>query len=247
MSDRLDEVDKRILYHLMRDARNISAAKIADEVSVSPGTIRNRISQLEEAGIVRGYHAVIDYPRADGRLTNLYLCTSPVPDRDRLSKQATEIPGVVGIRQLMKGQRNIHITAVGDDMSELNRIANDISKLGLEIEEENLLQGEQRFPYHKFGPDDTQDGHTIADFMELSGGAEVVELTVDSGTDIAGLTLSEANEMGLLQYKDLVVSVERDDEILTPRGDTTIQPDDLITLFCQNGLNEPTVDSFTVR
>jgi len=177
-------------------------------------------------------------------MTNLYICTSPVPDRDRLSKQVAEIPGVVSVRQLMKGRSNLHVTAVGDDMQELNRVANDLSAIGLEIEEENLLQSEQLLPYHKFGPAESQDGHTIADFMELSGGAEVVELTVDGDADVAGLTLSEANEGGVIQSDILVVSIERDDEMLTPRGDTTVRPDDLVTLFCRGGVTRETVEVF---
>lgn len=247
MSDRLDEVDKRILYHLVRDARNTSAPDIAEEVNVSAGTIRNRISQLEGAGILRGYHAIVDYPQAGGRLTNLYICTSPVPDRDRLSKQVAEISGVVSVRQLMKGRSNLHVTAVGDDMQELNRIANDLSAIGLEIEEENLLQSEQVLPYHKFGPDESQDGHTIADFMELSGGAEVVELSVSEDAEIAGYTLREANEQGVIQSDVLVVSIERDDEILTPRGDSLVHPDDLVTVFCRAGITRETLDVFGER
>ena len=247
MSKRLDDVDKRILYYLVRDSRNTSAPQIAEEVNVSAGTIRNRIEQLEDAGVLRGYHAIVEYSRAEGRLTNLYICTSPVPDRDRLSKQVAEIPGVIGVRQLMKGRNNLHVTAVGNDMQELNRISNDLSSIGLEIEEENLLQSEQTLPYHKFGPDESREGHTIADFMKLSGGAEVVELTVSTDANIAGLTLSNANKTGVLHPDVLVVSIERDDTILTPRGDTTVQSDDLVTVFCRGGLDEETLNAFGER
>jgi len=144
----------------------------------------------------------------------------------------------------MKGRNNLHVTAVGDDMQELNRVANDLAAIGLEIEEENLLQSEQHLPYHRFGPEESQDGHTIADFMELSGGAEVVELTVSAEADVAGLTLSEANEGDVIQSDVLVVSIERDDEVLTPCGDTTVHPDDLVTLFCRGGLTQGTVEAF---
>ncbi|WP_254545314.1 winged helix-turn-helix transcriptional regulator [Halomarina pelagica] len=244
MSKRLDAVDRRILYHLVRDARNTSAPEIAEEVNVSGGTIRNRIAQLEDAGVIRGYHATIDYQRTEGRLTNLYICTSPVPDRDRLSKQVAEIPGVVGVRQLMKGRSNLHVTAVGDDMQELNHVASNLSSIGLEIEEENLLQSEQVLPYHKFGPDESRDGITITDFMKLSGGAEVVELPVSASADVAGLTLSEANERGIIHPNVLVVAIERDDTILTPRGDTTVRADDLVTIFCRGGIDEETLEAF---
>lgn len=69
MSVRFDEIDKRILYHLARDARGISAPDIADEVNVSAGSIRNRINRLEEEGVLEGYHARIDYERAERRHT----------------------------------------------------------------------------------------------------------------------------------------------------------------------------------
>jgi DNA-binding Lrp family transcriptional regulator len=61
MDYRVDEIDKRVLYHLARDARNTTAAEIANEMEVTPATIRNRIKQLEAEGILRGYLADINY------------------------------------------------------------------------------------------------------------------------------------------------------------------------------------------
>lgn len=72
MDPQLDEIDKRIRFHLTRDARRTSAPDIAGEVHVSAGTIRNRIRQLEEREIIRGYHAHVDYERGAGLLTNLF-------------------------------------------------------------------------------------------------------------------------------------------------------------------------------
>ena len=244
MSDRLDEIDRHILYHLVRDARNTSAPMIAEEVNVSPGTIRNRVQLMEEAGILRGYHAAIDYERAEGRLTNLYVCTCDVPDRHKLAKQVAEIPGVVSVRELMTGRNNLHVTAVGEDMHELNRVSTGIANLGITIEEENLVKSEQTLPYDKFGPDGEPTQHSITDVMQLSGDAEVVELTVSEQTEITGLSLSEANERGLLDPDVLVVSVEREDTILTPKGNTEILPGDLVTVFSRHGLDEQSLSPF---
>lgn len=244
MVDRLDKVDKRILYYLARDARNTSAPMIADEVHVSAGTIRNRINQLEADGIIDGYHASIDYSHAEGRLTNLVVGTATVADRERLAKQIAEIPGVVNVRQLMCGTGNIHATTVGEDAQELSRATRDISNLDVDIEDEHLLQHEETRPYHPFGPENGRERQLTADFMSLSGGAEVVEVSVVSGAEIEGLTLSEANERGLISPDVLVVSVERDEEVLTPRGGTTVQADDLVTLFAHGGISEQTVEAF---
>lgn len=245
MVDRLDEVDKRILYHLVRDARNTSAPTIADEVNVSAGTIRNRIKQLEADGVLRGYHAHVDYGHAEGRLTNLLVGTASIEQRERLAKQIAEVPGVVNVRQLMCGTGNIHVTTVGEDAQELSRVTRDVSEMGLEIEDEHLLRHEEHRPYHAFGPEGRREGQSIADFMSLSGGAEVVEVSVASGAEIDGMTLREANERGLIASEVLVVSVERDERILTPKGNTEVRADDLVTLFARGGLSEKTVGAFS--
>ena len=54
MAHRVDEVDKRILYRLAQDARNTTTSDIAAEMDVTSATIRNRIEQLEEQGILYG-------------------------------------------------------------------------------------------------------------------------------------------------------------------------------------------------
>lgn len=247
MVDRLDEVDKRILYHLVRDARNTTAPMVADEVHVSAGTINNRIKQLEADGVIRGYHAHIDYGHAEGRLTNLLVGTAAIDERERLAKQIAEVPGVVNVRQLMCGAGNIHVTTVGENAEELSRVTQDVSELGLTVEDEHLLQYEEHRPYHAFGPEGRREGKSITDFMSLSGGAEVVEVSVVPGAKIDGLSLSEANERGLVDENVLVVSVERDEEILTPRGHTEIRADDLVTLFARGGVSDETVAAFSER
>jgi len=75
MDTRLDEIDRRIIHALMDDARTISAPTIAEELNVSPGTIRNRIAQLEENGVITGYHASIDFERAEG-ISRICLCVT---------------------------------------------------------------------------------------------------------------------------------------------------------------------------
>lgn len=244
MSDRLDSIDRHILYRLAEDARAPSPPELADEVNVAPGTVRNRIERLEAEGIIRGYHANIDYERAEGRLTNLFVCTSPVPQRDRHARQAAEIPGVVEVKRLLTGQKNLHITVVAEEMGGITRIAHDISELGIEIEEENLVEGRTEGPYRPFGPDAERNGRSIADFMSLSGGAEVIEVTVAADAPVAGRTLGNANEAGLVDSEVLVVSIERDGEMLTPRGKSRIQPDDLVTLFCRTGIDDRTLAQF---
>lgn len=244
MDQRLDGIDRRIVYTLMNDARDVSAPTIADEVNVSAGTIRNRIAQLEEQGVITGYHASIDFEQADDRLTNLFMCNAPVSERETVARRAHVIPGVINVRELMTGRRNLHVVAVGEDTSDLRRIARALSELGIEIEDEVLVQNETHGTYTPFGPDDETEYETLTDFISLAGDADVAEVTVDDGAPIAGVTLQTAMERALLDDDALVIAVERDDTVLTPHGDTTIQPDDVVTVFSRIGVDEETIAPF---
>jgi Lrp/AsnC family leucine-responsive transcriptional regulator len=55
----MDEVDRSILAVLEKDGR-ISNAELADRVGLSPSPCLRRVRRLEEAGVIRGYRAVID-------------------------------------------------------------------------------------------------------------------------------------------------------------------------------------------
>jgi len=61
----LDDVDRRILRVLARDARVPNNA-LAEEVGIAPSTALGRIRALRERRVIRGYHADID-PVALGR------------------------------------------------------------------------------------------------------------------------------------------------------------------------------------
>lgn len=244
MEHRVDEVDRRILYALAADARGTSAPMIAEEVDVSAGTIRNRIKQLEDAGIIRGYHAHIDYERVENRLTTLFVCTAPVGDRERLANQALDIVGVINVRELTAGRRNVHVVAVSDDTDGLTHVATQLSDIGLTIETENLVQKEETQPYRPFGGNGEQQIPSLNDFISLTGDAEVIELTASAGAPIVGLTLEQANQQGLLPDEVLVVGIERGDSIVTPKGETRVESGDIITLFSRGPSSGDTIAAF---
>jgi DNA-binding Lrp family transcriptional regulator len=244
MEHRVDEVDRRILYALAADARGTSAPMVAEEVDVSAGTIRNRIKQLEGAGIIEGYHAQIDYERVENRLTNLFVCTAPVGEREKLANQALDISGIINVRELTAGRRNVHIVAVSNDTDDLTRIATQLSSLGLTIEEENLVQQEATQPYGPFGANGGQQVPSLNDFISLTGDAEVIELTASAGAPIVGLTLEQANQQGLLPDDTLVVGIERGDDIVTPKGETRVEAGDIITLFSRGQSSNDTIAAF---
>jgi DNA-binding Lrp family transcriptional regulator len=50
----MDETDRQLLSLLRRDAR-LSIANLAHKLAVSRGTVTNRITKLEDAGVIVGY------------------------------------------------------------------------------------------------------------------------------------------------------------------------------------------------
>lgn len=58
----LDAVDKKILLLLQQDARQ-TVAELAEKISLSSSPCWRRVKQLEEAGVIAGYHASLSRQR----------------------------------------------------------------------------------------------------------------------------------------------------------------------------------------
>ncbi|MFH8607176.1 Lrp/AsnC family transcriptional regulator [Streptomyces sp. NPDC018029] len=56
---RLDALDHEILFHLRQDGR-LTNVELAKRVGLTAPPCLRRVKRLEEAGVIAGYHAVID-------------------------------------------------------------------------------------------------------------------------------------------------------------------------------------------
>jgi len=153
----LDSIDRHILYYLQQDARGTSSSDIAEKLDLSPSTVRTRLNELEASGIVRGYHIDIDYDLAGYPLYTKIICTAPVPERDDLAHEARDIRGVTAVREIMTGERNVYVNAIGQDHDDLNRISEELDEIGLHVVDEQLIRDEFVCPYHGFL--DREDEH----------------------------------------------------------------------------------------
>jgi DNA-binding Lrp family transcriptional regulator len=70
----LDEVDRRILGELQRDGR-LTNQELATRVGVSPSPCWRRVRVLEEAGVIRGYAALVS-PAALGLHVSVFTNVS---------------------------------------------------------------------------------------------------------------------------------------------------------------------------
>lgn len=65
---KLDEINRRILCELERDGR-ITNADLAQKVGLSPSACLRRVQELERAGVIKGYRAVVDRAATGGAFT----------------------------------------------------------------------------------------------------------------------------------------------------------------------------------
>ena len=86
----------------------------------------------------------------------------------------------------------------------------------------------------------------IVDYMRVGETAEVFEIKVDRKAPIAGKTLQQAADDGILGEGMLVVAIERKGEgqPITPRGNTEIHAGDLLTVYSANGATPEVTDLF---
>lgn len=147
----LDDVDRGILHLLQEDARNNSAADIADEVGVAPNTVRNRIERLKERGIIRGYHPHIDYEKAGYQLRVIFVCTVPIADRREIADAVLTIDGVIRVIETLSGHENLAVEAVGESGDDITTIASQLEESGCEIRDEWFLKNTRVQPFDHFG------------------------------------------------------------------------------------------------
>lgn len=84
---------------------------------------------------------------------------------------------------------------------------------------------------------------SIRDFMSIGGGeAEIFEIVVTSKALVVGKTL---DSLKLSQKGALIVAITRNDDIIIPKGDTTIKEGDRVTVFALAKQIEETTTLFT--
>ena len=146
----LDDIDRGVLFALQRDARNVTAQEVAEAVKVSASTVRNRISRMEEAGVIRGYLPVIEYERAGFPIRVMFVATAASDDRPRLAETVVEVAGVVDVREMMTDRCNLFIEAVATNTRELTAITDRLNELDVELVDIDIVVGHHTRPFGEF-------------------------------------------------------------------------------------------------
>ncbi|MCG1003722.1 MULTISPECIES: Lrp/AsnC family transcriptional regulator [Halobacterium] len=151
--DDIDDVDRAILYALQEDARNMSSGDIAERTGTSDSTVRKRIQRLEDSGVVKGYSASVDYQQSGYPLRMLLYCTASIPERGDLIPEILAIDGVVSVQELVTGDENLLVTAVGESDDDITSVAQELLDMGLTVADEVLVRSHETTPFGGFDPE----------------------------------------------------------------------------------------------
>ena len=156
-NEKVDTVDEAILYALQEDARNMSSGEIAERTGTSDSTVRKRINRLEADGVIKGYSADVDYQRSGYPLRMLLFCTATIPERGGLVDDILELDGVVSVQELVTGQQNLLVTAVGETDNDITPVAQQLLDMGLTVADEVLVRTHKTTPFGKFDSESHDD------------------------------------------------------------------------------------------
>jgi DNA-binding Lrp family transcriptional regulator len=104
---KLDNTDRKILELLQRNS-NITNALLAKEIGLSPAPTLERVNKLENGGVIKSYHAVIDRATVGLGVSTFVMVTLKGHNKENIEKFMNAINTVEEVIECH------HITGAGD-------------------------------------------------------------------------------------------------------------------------------------
>lgn len=124
----LDRIGMNILSVLQENART-PLSRIGEKVGLSAPAVAERIKKLEEAGVIRGYHAGID-PTAVGLPVAAYIrLTTDSRNYADVKTLAAEMPQITACRHV-SGNTSFIIHVLVEDLPALESVVERLSPFG---------------------------------------------------------------------------------------------------------------------
>lgn len=112
--NRLDDVDRILLKALQHDGR-ATVGQLAEAASLSPSPCWRRVKQLEDAGIISGYHAHLDRKRVGFGVLGFVLLTLQKAEHvDAFEREVLALPQVLSCHNL-SGRYDYQLEVIGVD------------------------------------------------------------------------------------------------------------------------------------
>lgn len=117
----LDEIDLKLLGFLLDDARRSQRA-LARAIGMSPPAIADRVARLEASGVIKGYHADLNYAALDRPMTVIVGVVTERSDTQRsLAKRLIEVPEVERV-DIVTGSSDLQVRLRVRDQTHLSEV-----------------------------------------------------------------------------------------------------------------------------
>lgn len=126
-SFKVDDVDRKIIRLLQEDSRK-SYNKISESCGISVGTAYNRVKNLEDKGILKGYTILLDSVKLGYNLTALILIEAEGRYLPEVEKELAKIDEVISIYDVT-GDYDIAVISRFKDRVQLNNFIKSTLKM----------------------------------------------------------------------------------------------------------------------
>jgi Lrp/AsnC family transcriptional regulator len=119
----LDDMDRRLLRHWQADA-GLSPAELADLTGLTTGKVSRRITRMQEAGIVQGVAAVVDWAALGYTVeVSLRITLDKTQGNafDRFLEEARQLPEVIELQTFL-GRVDVRLSVIARDMAHYQQI-----------------------------------------------------------------------------------------------------------------------------
>jgi DNA-binding Lrp family transcriptional regulator len=128
MRDRLDAIDRKILTELQRDGR-ITNVELSRRVGISAPPCLRRLRALEEAGIIRGYRALLDEKKLGFDVmmfAMVHLTSQAEPDLIAFEKKVRGWP-LVRECWMLSGEVDFILKCVAPDLATFQQFVSELT------------------------------------------------------------------------------------------------------------------------
>lgn len=117
----IDTLDRRILAELRKNS-NRSYRQLADDIGVAPGTVLNRIKDMELQGIIKSYSVVVDQRKLGSQIVALVEIISSGGKLEEIGKKLSKLENISAVYETT-GSPDVIIIGKFRDTDELGKFA----------------------------------------------------------------------------------------------------------------------------
>ncbi len=125
--DNLDNFDRKIVHALQQDGR-LTNSDLGEIVGLSASQCSRRRMALEEAGVIRGYTALIDPEKIGVALTSIISVTLARHNDDNAERLSALLSGLENVQEAfsLTGEMDYSIKVVTPDLKALSTFINTV-------------------------------------------------------------------------------------------------------------------------